>query len=465
MSDVAANSVRRDELEYLADNRPYAMYFLTGNLLDGYGARGALPHWPSRDRDRMLVHTVQLEDMWASAINKAITKIASRNFTISDTDESAPRMKRAHDLLIKMGSSASYVVSISQLLMDFLTTDNGCFIEIVRASSAPASRVVGLMPLDSLRCTRTGDVEKPVIYRDLLGNEHELLSHEVIDLVDMPSNRADKNGIGFCAASRAWHTIHLLMSLEAYATEKLTGDRPTAIYIVNGIGKGKIGAAVQETNAQQQLKGATLYRGAVIANATDPNANLSMLTIPLAEIPDGFNAKELRDNGYVKYANAIGVPVQDIQPLSGQGLGTGTQTIVLDEASEGQGLASFVRQLEHAISFKALPAPTSFAVTTNDIRDKKSKAEVESLNAANRAARIASGELSADEARQLAAEADELPKEWLADDRIAAGTLSDTDKPDSVDPAIGGASAINPPVQSDSAQTARSFFARLINGA
>ena len=73
-----------------------------------------------------------------------------------------------------------------------------------------------------------------------------------------------------------------------------------------------------------------LFRSVVIPVMGD--AAISLVTIPLAEIPDGFEAKQLLEDGHLVYANNIGISVQELRPLSGQGLGTGTQSIVLDEA-------------------------------------------------------------------------------------------------------------------------------------
>ena len=121
------------------------------------------------------------------------------------------------------------------------------------------------------------------------------------------------------------------------------------------------------------------------------------------------------------HANAIGIPVQDIQPLSGQGLGTGTQTLILAEAAEAQGWPSWRQQWLHAQNEVVLPASTTFSwADKNDTRDQKAKAEVAKLRADTRASQIMSGEISVAQAQQLGVDAGDLPREFIVHDETPA---------------------------------------------
>jgi hypothetical protein len=302
-------------------------------------------------------------------------------------------------------------------------------LEIVRASSGYGSKILGLMHLDSHRCTRTGDPSIPVLYRDLKGAEHQLRAHQVLMFADMPEPSESYYGVGNCAASRAWKTITKLSAIESYLSEKVTGERATSIHIVNGISEQQLQGALITADAEQKRKGLVLYKGAIVIPSMIKDQAPEVATIPLAEIPDGFDAKQERDNAYVIYANAIGIPVQDIQPLSGQGLGTGTQTIILDEASEGMGLAAWRKQFEHLVNEFVLPETTTFAFSTNDIRDQKAKADVQSTRANTRKVQIDSGEITTAEAKQMAVDAEDVPREFLTEDLTAGGTLQDDQKP------------------------------------
>lgn len=423
-TEVLKKSVTRDDYEDDPRNTP--LYFIFPQSIGTRTYTELLPWW-SRDRDYQLRNTVHREAMWASAIYKAITKQASLGWDIDDASDSKVRAKRAQSLYLHANLGKGWVSFLFRHLRDFLLTDNGAFVEVVRASSARGSRIMGLVPLDSCRCLRTADPTQPVIYRNREGREHIMRDHQVLMFADMEDSSETYNGVGMCAASRAYPTISKLSAMEQYVFEKMSGDGATELSFVNGISQKSLESALTTADATQKSKGAAYYKGKIIIPImTDKPPEVA--NIPLKNVPDGFDAEQERDNGYLIYANAIGVAVQDIQPLSGQGLGTGTQTVILDEAAEGQGLASWRKQWEQMNNEFVLPESTTFIFSTNDIRDQKAKAEVAKIRADERAVRIASGEIGVEEARQLALDAGDLTPE-MQPDTTAAGTLSDVEKP------------------------------------
>jgi hypothetical protein len=401
-----------------------------------------LPRYWSQARDLTLAATLQLENLWSSAIFKAITKLASRGWVVEDGDDSQRRTERAQELLLNASGAAGWVGFLTQHLQDYLTTDNGAPVEIVRASSAAGSRILGLMPLDSLRCIRTGDSAVPMLYRALDGKEHELRDYQVLDFVDMRSPRAELCGVGLCAASRAWRKIHTLASLEIYLDEKISGTRPNSIFIINGMAGSQLEDAVTMTATQQEAKGYVNYRGAVIVTATKPDAPLTLIEIPLAQVPDGFNAREEREEARLVYAHAIGIDLQELQPQPA-GLNSGGTALVLAEKAKGQGLAAWAKQAEHFFSHRVLPKSTTFAWSERDLGEQKAEAEVNKVRADTVAALAApAGEnapalISREQAVQLLVDQGVLPKEFLpAPDQTAGGVLEDDEKlPDEVRPA------------------------------
>ena len=381
----------------------------------------------SKERDGILSNTPLVDGMWASALNIAITKQAALGFRIEDQEDSQRRTDNAQSLLLNF--DGNYVHGLGRHLHDFLTTDNGAFVEVVRSSSAAGSRVLGLMHLDSLRCWRTGDPAKPVVYLDMLGRYHWLDEEDVLCFVDMPSPRVELRGVGLCAASRAFEAILKLTAIETYFREKVSGARNLAIHIVTGLSTQQLQDALADGADQQVQRGYVLYRGSTILGTINPNSPPALVTIPLAEVPDGFDVAVERDAALLIYANAIGIALQELKPLSGQGLGTGTQSVILDEAAEGRGIAAWRRDWTHQISHRVLPKATTFYLAMNDIRDKKALAEVAKLRAETRKLRIEAGEISAAESRQLALDDGDLPPELAQADATAGGAIGDTDKP------------------------------------
>ena len=142
--------------------------------------------------DQALRATVQAEGMWASAFNIAVSSVTTLDWEL--TGDVPLRNKQAREIL----EYVPYIKMMELLATDYLGTNNGCFAEILKASSARGSRILGLDHLDSAYCARTGDPENPVIYTDTLGAEHLLRYDQVLELVDQPLASRDALGRGIC---------------------------------------------------------------------------------------------------------------------------------------------------------------------------------------------------------------------------------------------------------------------------
>lgn len=432
IKDVLKRSVTADDTPEAVADGPVSIFVgpsnwsqIFGNgLLEGIKGANGLPAYGTKAADAVLSETPMIENMWASAVNTAIKKQSALGFTIQDTTESSRRVKEAQSLLLNF--DGAYMLGIERHLRDYLTTDNGAFIEIIRQTSASGSRVVGLKHLDSLRCYRTGDPMRPVVYVDRAGRHHLLRDYQVISLADMPSSRVESFGYGMSAARRAFETILKIVSIETYVREKVSGARNLAIHIVNGITAGQLEGALTSSDTANKGRGFVVYRGSTIIPMLKSEPP-SVVTIPLAEIPDGFEADGERRDAYLRYANALGVFVGEIQPLSGQGLGTGTQTAILEESADGRGLAGWRKAFEHEITHRVLPEATTFKFAVSDMKDRKAKAETLSAWAGALKTLIETQVITAAQAMNLLVDDGYLPKEFLQTDQTVGGIVEDDD--------------------------------------
>jgi hypothetical protein len=383
-------------------------------------------YW-SMQRDAVLRSTVLHESIWGSAVRIATTKVASQGWKAKG--DFPVKIKRAHELLLSLDGKG-WVKAIGKGVRDYLTCDNGEWWEIVRASSAVGSQVLGLMHLDSLRCHRTGDPSRPVYYRDLKGGYHELKDYQVINLTDQPSPGAEWLDVGLCAATSAYGHIYKLAAIERYISEKITGSRPQEIHMVSGVNRKMLEAALAAADEGAAEKGMVSFKGAVVIPMLQ-GQEVSGYRIPLAELPDGFDRKQEFDLAITAYADAIGLDQQDLQPLSGQGLGSGTQSRVLAEKAKGKGLAARGKQWIHEINEKVFPEGVTFVFVERDLDDELKQASVLAARAGARTVMIQAGEITALEARQLAVDVDDLPKEFAPPegDTTPEGSLSDDEKP------------------------------------
>jgi hypothetical protein len=388
-----------------------------------------LPLHGVRGRDQILTQTLDLEDMWSSAVNKAVTKIAVRGYEISDNDDSTRRTEFGKQLVVNLDGPASYRSGIAKVVQDFLLTDNGWFIEVVRAGGSSSGKVLGLYPLDSFRCYRTGNLTYPVVYVDWEGNFHKLRADQIIFGSDMPSPRSRMFNKGRCAASRAFATIITISAVKTYFREKITGSRALSLHFITGVSKQQLLDAMETSEAEKVRKGHVVYKGAVmIPVQTDQQINIA--NIDLASVADGFDVEQVEKDGYRTYALAIGLnPDELVERAAGLNSGQSAQ-VAENAAEEAGGLPYFIKDLEDKLNYLVMPKQTIFQVTTNDTRDKKAKADLDKTRADTiavmRGSPTAPGWITDEMALQLSVDEQLLPPEFLPQDATPAGMVTDS---------------------------------------
>lgn len=421
--DVIKKSVTKGD--YAEDPRSGIINFMIPYWGDEQSGLPPVPpaYW-SGARDFVLKQTLLQESMWADAVGIAVTKMASMSWEV--TSDVPIRARRAQDLYVR----SMDVKYLSKHLQDYLCTDNGTFTEIVRATRGKGSRIMGLVHLDSLRCTRTGDPDIPVIYRDKKSREHELKDYQVITMSDMPDPGETFFGVGKCAATRAYKAIYKLSVMDRYISEKIGGKRPLELHFVNSVSQRQLEGARAAAEQDSARQGFMTFMGAIVIPLLDANQQVSGYRVPLAEIPDGFNRKEEFDIAVLTYANAIGLDVQDIQPLTGQPLGSGQQSEILDEKGKGKGLVAWRQEFANEQNWEILDDRTTFAWNEEDMRDLERKANHSKILAETSSTRITSGITSPEQELQVLVDLEELPKEFLPEDRTPGDKLSEDEKPE-----------------------------------
>lgn len=425
MTEVLNHSVTKGDYANVKRDGYYSLSLpLWGNgndLLEGLPQ--SLPPWWSPRRDAVLRNAPRLEGMYGSAIAIAITKLASKGWALDGTDR---KTARARDIMMNACHRKGWVPFISRLSRDYLTTDNGAFVEVVRVGRAMGSRIIGLEPLDSLRCTRTGDPAVPVLYRDRDGAEHELRDYQVLDFVDMPDPGDTWNGVGLCATSRAYRYITKLAAIEQFCIEKVTGRRALALYLIGGVSPATLEGILTTADASAKSRGIERYLGAILAGMAG-DAAPTMITIPFAELPDGFDRQQEWDISLLAYADSIGLDIQDLQPLQGGLSGTSGQTRTLDNKAKGKGMAALQQQLTHAFNEFVFATGTTFSFTEKDYGDLKIAAEISKIRTDDYTAQIEKGMITPAQALNKKVDDNDMPREFLAEDLTAQNSVDDSD--------------------------------------
>lgn len=346
---------------------------------------GVVSDWPSNERDYDLRDFWRREgnDILAGAIGGYILRVTGYGWTLNGEDE--PAINHFQDVLQYADLGGGWTTFLNKLAQDFLTTDKGAFMEIIgppRDKTKPLARANGVAHLDSVRCWLTGDLDYPVAYFNQRGEWHVLHWTRCAHIVDTPSPWAEHRNWGFCSTSRVLAASEVLRELAQYKKQKLDSAPPAGILTLGNVSQQQWRDMIDSFRLENRSRGYDLYNGLIPLTAVDPTRP------PTIEITEFANADWMDQESEVRtYVNLValgfGVDPQDIWPLAGGNIGTGTQSEVLHQKSRGKGIRNFMRQVERIINLNILPDSLSFEFDASDIEEDQQRADRDSQIIAN----------------------------------------------------------------------------------
>lgn len=261
------------------------------------------------------------------------------------------------------GEEFGWTQFVKRLSQDLYTQDNGAFIELIRDPGMDANSafknerapVVGIAHLDSNQCMRTGHTEYPVIYTDRLGKLHRMAWYNVIPFSDFPSAIQSMNGVGYCAVTRALRLGQIMRSIFLFKDEKVSGRHFKQMHIVSGVSRVDIDDAKKRGQADADNRGNIRWIEPVILASLDPEKPVSLATIDLANLPDGFDFDQEMKWYISGLALDFGVDYQEFAPLPGSGIGSANQSSILHRKSSGKGPAMFMKIAEAMRNYGVFP--------------------------------------------------------------------------------------------------------------
>lgn len=333
----------------------------------------------TRKRDQQLREFWPTEPYLAGAIVSASFRNAAYDWEIKA--ESEVLAKAVTDMLNRAiaGDKIGWQDFIQKVSQDLYCTDNGAFIEIIRDESkfsGMEAPVVGIAHLDSNQCMRTGNPETPVIYEDRDGNLHKLKWYQVITLSEYPSAIEKMNGVGYCAVSRIMRLAQIMKSAQTLKDEMISGRNSKKINLVGGVSNSAIQDAVKRTQENANNLGNTRYVDNVVLASLDPEKPVSVAVVELAGFPDGFTYDQEMEWYVSALALNLGTDYQDLAPLPGGGIGTGTQGDQLSKKSSGKGPRNFMDKIVGGFkTYGVLPRKVDMVYN-----DKNEQEELEKQN-------------------------------------------------------------------------------------
>lgn len=409
------------------------------------------PAWWDPSRDAYLRTFWKSEGMLASAVFSLCARNAGFRWEVDGEKE-----EEAIAFLKNSEFGEGWQELILKVSEDLLSQDNGSFIEIIRparatvggkvypaiarrhkwsrdidwfaimnrfgglkqvspedVSDSPYDMPLCLAHLDSGKSIRTGDPDIPVIYRDRYGGEHELKSWQVIMMTDMPTPIEEMHGVGFSMVSRVLRNAQVVRDWTIFRQEKISGNFARAVHLTN-VDSDWISDAIAQAKAKTDEMGLLRYSQPIITNTLDPSSRPYLVTIPLAELPDGFSEDETMRWYIALLALAAGEHYSFLAPMPGRRLGSAREVEVQERQARGKSSRLFMEQLAAKInSSGVLPLGCVFSFKEKDPEEQAGNEEAERRRAETRKLRIESGEITPAIARQIAQDQGDLKDDYL----------------------------------------------------
>lgn len=415
------------------------MYLLSGV------SQGVIPGWWSPARDVALGKFWRESTHLSGSFYTLASKLASVPFRIEPRDFSVlthGKVASQFQSVLEEESEFSHgwIDCITKWLMDLWSQDNGAFLEVIGDGpkdgpiSGPA---LGIAHLDSSRCIRTGSVEYPVVYIDIDGNRYKFHRSRIIYKSQMPSPRAEMNGVGFCWVSRTISIAQTLIDIQTYKMEKM-GSRPKRAFLLTkgGLDPDIVTDAISVADYGMKSEGLTRYsRLVVMGDHNMPDAGLEI--IDLASLPDGFDEQTSTTLGMFAIALAGAVPPRWLWPattvgatkadamyqhVSGLTGGPGVTLSMLANAIGGAERAS--AQFSRG---KVLPPFLKIVFDFQDDEQDRTQAEIRRTRAEGREIDLRSGVFSIRVTRELALSAGDITESQFVQMELDDGRLQNGD--------------------------------------
>ncbi len=393
---------------------------------------GVIPHaeiispwgWRRRDRELRTLSYAVHNGLFQGAIAALIMKVQATPWEV----KGGRNLARYYQDMLQASDFHDWETWIARELWDFLTQDFGAVTEIIgtgNASKGISGRVLGIAHMDSLSCYSTKSADFPIIYWNEEDNAmHQMHQTRVHRMTDMVSPQRRAYGTGISALSRYLSDANVDILLGRHDNEMLSDLPPAGLLAVSGMVDNQWTDAVANFENNRRADGQNVFRSTMVLHAIDPANPLKIESIPFSTLPQNFDSFKFVEMHVNKLALALGIDPQDIWPLSGQALGTGTQSTILHSKAQGKMFGRILQMITRFINRKVLPDGLEFQFKFKDTeadseRANTAKLWVDMVNSASF--------LSSEEKRKLIAQEVEPIRDVITDENGEVVALPDDD--------------------------------------
>lgn len=391
-----------------------------------------IPPWWSVQRDAELRKYWKRPDHLAGAVFNMTAKMTAIPRRVEARDPSnkddVERALRFNENLVHGAEfGEGWVTFYGKWVEDLLTQDNGAFAEVIgpgRPDGPLTGAAVTISHLDSIRCTRTGDPEFPVLYLDDDGKRYKLHYSRVIYTSQMPSPITEMNGVGFCAVSRCVNIAQTLLDILTYKQEKL-GSRPHRGLMVTkgGLDPEDLNLALTMAESEMADQNLTRYsRFVLVGDRTLTEAGVDL--IDLAGLPDGFDEQTALTLGMAGIALAFGVDARELFPALTAGA-TRADALLAHLKQRGKAPGQILEVTEQLFNMKYLPPGLRLVFDFQDDAEDRQAAEIQNTRSTRRVNDLGAGVTNVRVEREKMVAKGELTRQQFERMELEDGRLED----------------------------------------
>lgn len=386
------------------------------------------PPWWSVARDDHLVSFVNQCNHLAVAVYNSVSKMVGIPFSVvardpSNSDHAAQARELDYLFKVTPGFGRGWEIEYSKFMLDYLCRDNGAFLEII-GDGPPDGPIVGrpvsLRHLDSRRITRTGNPIYPVLYADEAGRLHKIHWTRVVAMSQLPSSRAEMNGVGLCAVSRSLMISQNLLDIAIYKQEEL-GSRPKRrILLGRGITGTEVMLALRRHDEELTSRGHSRYGGTVAMGSKNTDIDLKEIALSSME---PFDEEVATNLGMYVIEAAFGMS-GEIWPRAGR-LGSQAGANLERMRARGRLPAQVTSEMVSQFNFKVLPSHLMLVADFRDDEEDQQRAIIRDIRGRNRERDMGTGALTTRAARLHMMDDGDITRQEFEDMELADGRLPD----------------------------------------
>lgn len=305
-------------------------------------------------------------DIIASAVAIMVQKVQATSYVLEGPDATVEYVQSMIDMA---DLGAGWMTFLAKVVTDFLTTDNGAFVEFIGDwiydDDLTIDNLLGFAHLDSLQCERTANLDFPVRYYSTRGSTHRMPYDRVHMITDLPAPAEMLYNYGYCALSRAVSTAQYSIQWTEMRTENMDALPPLAINVLNNVNKDEFKKQMMEYEQEGLNLDQYVMRSVMYLVQQDSTKPVSVEQIPMRQLWESFDEQKAFDVCVNMVAMAFGLDRQELAPLATSAMGSGEQSTILDLKSRGKGIGNILAHIEQMMR-RLLPKAVRFEFDYQD---------------------------------------------------------------------------------------------------